>query len=76
MKITFEFDTAAENFMADELLRVQKANDMAGFIFELEQKGRDWYRNRADEPLNEDNLREFISMLYGKYGIELDKLYP
>lgn len=76
MKITFEFDTAAENFMADELLRVQKANDMAGFIFELEQKVRDWYRNRADEPLNEDNLREFISMLYSKYGIELDKLYP
>ncbi len=76
MKITFEFDTSADGFSSDELLRVQKANDMAAFIFELEQKVRDWYRNRANEPLNEDNLREFVSMLYDKYGIDLDKLYP
>lgn len=76
MKITFEFDTSSDSFSSDELLRVQKANDMAAFIFELEQKVRDWYRNRADEPLNEDSLREFVSMLYNKYGIELDKLYP
>lgn len=76
MKITFEFDTSSDGFSSDELLRVQKANDMAAFMFELEQKVRDWYRNRADEPLNEDNLREFVSMLYDKHGIDLDKLYP
>ena len=41
MKVTFEFDTESATFQPDELLRVQKANNMAGFIFELEQRVQD-----------------------------------
>lgn len=76
MKITFEFDTESATFQSDELLRVQKANNMAGFIFELEQQVQDWYRNKANEPLNEDTLREFVSSLLYKYDIIIEQIYP
>lgn len=76
MKITFEFDTESATFHQDELLRVQKANNMAGFIFELEQRVQDWYRNKANEPLNEDTLREFVSSLLYKYDINIEQIYP
>ncbi len=76
MKITFEFNTESETFQPDELLRVQKANNMAGFIFELEQRVQDWYRNKANEPLNEDTLREFVSSLLYKYDINIEQMYP
>lgn len=76
MKITLEFDTESATFQPDELLRVQKANNMAGFIFELEQRVQDWYRNKANEPLNEDTLREFVSSLLYKYDINIEQMYP
>ena len=76
MKITFEFNTESTTFQPDELLRVQKANNMAGFIFELEQRVQDWYRNKANEPLNEDTLREFVSSLLYKYDINIEQIYP
>jgi hypothetical protein len=76
MKITLEFDTESATFQPDELLRVQKANNMAGFIFELEQRVQDWYRNKANEPLNEDTLREFVSSLLYKYDIIIEQIYP
>lgn len=75
-KIVYEFDTASEDFRLDELLRIQRADDMARALYLIDQKAREWYRNKADEPLNPDTLNDFIVSVLRECNIELEKIYP
>lgn len=75
MKIKYEFDTAAENFDRGELLRIQKANDMARALWDLSQAVRDWYRNKTDRPCNPDTLQDVFYTILGESNIDLDQLW-
>lgn len=76
MKITYEFDTCAENFERDELLRVQKADNMASALWDLSNMVRGWYRypESAGE-LNADTLNEKFCDILEKNEINLDELW-
>lgn len=74
MKITFEFDTESETFQPDELLRLQKALDMAGALYTMAGKIFAWWED-ADKISTDVIHDEWISVL-DEYGIDLDKLYP
>ena len=73
MKITFEFDTESETFQPDELLRMQKALDMAGALWELSGKIKVWWEN--DNKVDPDELHDVFCDILQEYGIDLDKLY-
>jgi len=75
-KIVYEFDTASEDFRLDELLRIQRADDMARALYLIDQKVHEWYRNKTDEPLNPDTLNDFIVGVLRECNIELEKIYP
>lgn len=73
MKITFEFDTESETFQPDELLRVQKSLDMAGALWELLGKIKEWWEN--DNKVDPDELHTAFCEILQEYGLDLDKLY-
>lgn len=74
MKITFEFDTCDENFEPDELLRAQKASDMAGALWELSGKIKEWWEN--DNKVDPDEIHDAFCDILQEHGLDLDKLYP
>lgn len=73
MKITFEFDTESETFQPDELLRVQKALDMAGALWELSGKIKEWLENYGK--IAPDEIHDVFCDILQEYGLDLDKLY-
>lgn len=73
MKITFEFDTESETFQPDELLRMQKSLDMAGALWVLSGKIKEWWEN--DSKVDPDELHTVFWDIMQEYGIDLDKLY-
>ena len=73
MKITFEFDTESETFQPDELLRMQKSLDMAGALWVLSGKIKEWWEN--DGKIDSDELHTVFWDIMQEYGIDLDKLY-
>lgn len=73
MKVTFEFDTESETFQPDELLRMQKSLDMAGALWQLSGKIKEWWE--TDGKVDPDELHTVFWDIMQEYGIDLDKLY-
>lgn len=55
MKITYEFDTASENFDRYEYVRISKSLDMALALYDIDSKIRGWrkYDERDTIPVSE-----------------------
>ena len=73
MKITYEFDTADENYQPDELLRVQKATDMAGALWKLSGIIKEYWEN--DGKIDPDELHNVFCDILQEYCLDLDELY-
>lgn len=73
MKVIFEFDTCDENFEPDELLRMQKSLDMAGALWELSGKIKEWWEK--DNKVDPDEIKSVFCEILQEYGLDLDKLY-
>lgn len=77
VKITYEFDTESENFSPEELLRVQKAEDMVYALYELSLAVSGWYKYpESSGELNADTLNDKFYDILNSNGIKLDKLCP
>lgn len=75
MKIVYKFDTSDENFDWQELYRVQRADDLASCIWDIQQQLRNWYKydKRGSVPIDEvcDKIYDIIK----DNNIDIDKLY-
>lgn len=74
MKVTFEFDTDKEGFAPDELLRVQKADDLTNALWDLSNLIRGWYKNVGS--VNAEEISEEFYRILDRLGVDLEKLWP
>lgn len=75
MKITYEFDTASENFDRGELLRIQKAEDAIKSLWDLQEAVLEWYRGHTNRACNPDELRTVFYSILDTNGINLEELW-
>ena len=74
MKVTFEFDTCAENFNAHEFECVKVAETLAYCLSEINDPLIEWYKydSRGEIPITE--IKEVIDSIIFKH-VNLEKLW-
>ena len=71
MKITFEFDTCAENFDKHKLDLVQNADDYYLALTEIWQYIRDQYKFYSENPDNIETIHDNIVDILNDYGVKV-----
>lgn len=70
-KITYEFDTCAENFNEHELWEIQNADKMWLALAKLREEFRSWYKYRTDK-IPQEEAYEFFCNTICEAGLKND----
>lgn len=71
-KITYEFDTCAENFDNHELWVVQNANKMWLALCKMREQFREWNKYRSDPNISTEEVYDFFYDTINHYGFNGD----
>lgn len=73
MKITFEIDTAADTFEADELARLVNALNMARALWKMDEEIHHWFR--TVEKVDAEELQDKWLEILRDNNLDLESLY-
>lgn len=73
MKVTFEFDTCAENFNAHEFECIKVAETLAFCLCEINDQLIEWYKYDSRGEISITEIKEVIEAIILKH-INLEKL--
>ncbi len=74
MKITYEFDTTAENFDRYEYARISKSLDMALALYDIDSKIRGWRKYDERDTIPVDEITDMFVGVLDNRMINLDDI--